>query len=477
MGDYHQPHPATHPASCVGGVIHAILPGSIAADLGLCAGDIVLAVGNQPLRDTIDYHFAITEEQIDLWVQTKEGVVVYEIEKERDEDVGIIFANPLFERLQTCVNKCPFCFVSNMPKGMRRSLYLKDDDYRLSFLDGTFVTLTNLTERDWQRIEQQRLSPLYVSVHATDHALRRRLLGNPAAPDILAQLQRLRALGITVHTQIVVCPGVNDGAVLLQTIADLAEFFPTIRSIAVVPVGLTRYAAASNWGFCGRLPSSDQMSLRCYSADEARALLAKLRPIRRNFRKRLGIDLVYPADEWYLLSGIMPPPAYRYDGFPQYANGVGMTRDLLEDWRRLRRRLRQMPPPRRPLIGRIALVCGTLIAPILHPIVTELAAWSGADIILVPVVNQFFGETVTVSGLLVGQDVATTLRAMSLTHAMLPRVMFNHAGLVTLDDYSLADLESASGITLSVHERLDQVVKYVNVASEDMATDCARATS
>lgn len=474
MGDYHQPHPIAHDRSCVGGVIGDVLPGTIAADIGLCAGDIVLAVGDQSLRDIIDYQFAMAEEQVDLWVQTAEGVVVYEIEKDIDEDVGIVFANPLFERLQTCVNKCPFCFLSNMPKGMRRSLYLKDDDYRLSFLDGTFVTLTNMLEGDWQRLAEQHLSPLYVSVHATDGAVRRRLLGNPAAPDILEQIQRLQALGIMVHTQIVLCPGVNDGAVLEQTIADLAEFFPTVRSIAVVPVGLTRYAPdplSDDWGFCARLPHSDRMQLRCYTNDEARALLAMLRPISRDFRARLGIDLVYPADEWYLLAGVAPAPAHRYDGFPQYSNGVGMTRDLLDSWRRLRRRFINRPesPPGADSMGRVALVCGTLIAPIWRPIVAELRTWSGVDLVLAPVVNRFFGETVTVSGLLVGEDVAATLRAMSLTHALLPRVMFDHAGLVTLDDYSLASLESAAGVTLSVLERLDQVVKYVNVSS-DMAT-------
>jgi Fe-S oxidoreductase, related to NifB/MoaA family len=224
-----------------GGEIAAVAPGSIAAELGLQPGDVVLAVGDLRLRDVIDYRFAIAEETIELLVRRGDEEFIYEIEKDPDDDLGIEFVEPLFDRLRTCNNKCPFCFLTQMPKGLRRSLYLKDDDYRLGFLYGNFVTFTNLTEADWQRIEQQRLSPQYISVHATDRALRAVLLGKPDVPDVLEQIRRLGRIGVTVHTQIVALPQINDGEALHQSIRDLAALYPIVQTIAVVPVGLTKY--------------------------------------------------------------------------------------------------------------------------------------------------------------------------------------------------------------------------------------------
>jgi len=219
----------------------SIAPGTIAAQLGLLPGDLILAVGDRRLRDVIDYRFAIADERIELLVRRGEEETIYEIEKDLDEDLGIEFLEPLFDRLRTCNNKCPFCFLTQMPKGMRKSLYLKDDDYRLGFLYGNFVTLTNLTEDDWQRIEVQHLSPMYVSIHATDRALRAVMLGKPDVPDVLDQIRRFGELGIDVHTQIVALPGINDGAALHQSIEQLAALFPIVQTIAVVPVGLTKY--------------------------------------------------------------------------------------------------------------------------------------------------------------------------------------------------------------------------------------------
>src|SRR5690349_87971 len=224
-----------------GGAVASIVPGSIAAELGLLPGDMILAVGQQQLRDVIDYRFAIADERIELLVRRDDQETIYEIEKDPDEDLGIEFVEPLFDRLRTCNNKCPFCFLTQMPKGMRKSLYLKDDDYRLGFLYGNFVTLTNLKEEDWQRIEEQHLSPMYVSIHSTDRALRAVLLGKPDVPDVLDQIRRMGTMGIVVHAQIVATPGLNDGAALHQSIGDLAALYPVVQTIAVVPVGLTKY--------------------------------------------------------------------------------------------------------------------------------------------------------------------------------------------------------------------------------------------
>src|SRR5262245_49767227 len=245
-----------------GGVIAGIVGGSIAAELGLQPGDLVCAVGERRLRDVIDYRFATAEERVELLVRRGDEETIYEIEKDPDEDLGIAFVEPLVDRLRTCNNKCPFCFLTQMPKGLRRSLYLKDDDYRLGFLYGNFVTLTNLKEQDWERIAEQHLSPMYVSIHATDRALRAILLGKPDVPDVLDQIRRLGALGITVHTQIVATPGLNDGAALHQSIRDLAALYPVVQTIAVVPVGLTKYR------FSGKAPQSIRAAIHVHETNE-----------------------------------------------------------------------------------------------------------------------------------------------------------------------------------------------------------------
>src|SRR5689334_17103072 len=245
-----------------GGAVASIVPGSIAAELGLLPGDLILAVGQQRLRDVIDYRFATADERIELLVRRGEQETIYEIEKDPDEDLGIEFVEPLFDRLRTCNNKCPFCFLTQMPKGMRKSLYLKDDDYRLGFLYGNFVTLTNLTEDDWRRIEEQHLSPMYVSIHATDRALRSVLLGKPDLPDVLGQIRRFGELGVEVHTQIVALPGINDGAALHESIRQLAALHPIVQTIAVVPVGLTKYR------FEGKRPQTIRAAIHVHETPE-----------------------------------------------------------------------------------------------------------------------------------------------------------------------------------------------------------------
>ncbi|MBK9712247.1 MAG: DUF512 domain-containing protein [Kouleothrix sp.] len=482
-----------------GGTIAAVAPGSIAAELGLQPGDAVLAVGDRPLRDVIDYRFATAEDRIELLVRRGDDQTIYEIEKDPDEELGIEFVEPLFDRLRTCNNKCPFCFLTQMPKGMRRSLYLKDDDYRLGFLYGNFVTLTNLTEADWQRIEEQHLSPMYVSIHATDQALRAVMLGKPDVPDVLEQIRRFGAMGVEVHTQIVALPGINDGEVLHESLRQLAALYPVVQTIAVVPVGLTKYrfegkrpqsirAAIhvhetaewidTNWerqplwdenvqtlersnvetlGHCSRQIVSADVPMRCYRPDEAAAVIDLIEPYQAQFRRELGIGLVYPSDEFYLLCGRDLPPADAYDGMPQYSNGVGMTRDFVDGWARAQRRL----PARLPRPTELTLVCGTLIAPILRRVADRLSRIENLSVTLLPVVNQFFGETVTVSGLLMGQDVVAALRESGAQRALLPRVMFDHSATRTLDEYSLDRIAAESGVAVAVAGEPDEVVRYV----------------
>jgi putative radical SAM enzyme (TIGR03279 family) len=415
----------------MGGVIASVGRGSIAEEVGLRADDEVMAVNGHPLRDVIDYQFYGAEESLEILVQQNGEEVIYEIERDYDEDLGIEFTAPTFDGLRTCNNHCPFCYLKGMPPGLRPSLYIPDDDYRLSFLFGNFVTLTNLNESDWDRLAEQRLSPLYVSIHATDLTLRCRLLGNSSAPDVLAQLQRLAALGIQVHTQIVLVPGWNDSEHLARSVADLAALYPAMQSIAVVPVGLTRY---------------HRSQLRLYTPEEAREILAQIAPWQADFRRRYGVTLVYPSDEWYLVAGQPVPAAENYDGFPQMENGVGLVRRFLDEWREAMHNIQCAMRK-----SRITVVCGTLIAPLMQQVMGGLAALTGATVEVQPVVNEFFGETVTVSGLLIGRDVIAALGGRRLGDlVLLPRVMFDAAGERTLDDLRLDDIRAALGVRVVV---------------------------
>lgn len=437
-----------------GGTIAWIAPDSIAEALHLHPGDVVLAVSGMPVRDVIDYRFAIADEYIELLVRTDDGDILFEIEKECDDDLGIEFVQPLFDRERTCWNACAFCFVAQMPVGMRQSLYLKDDDYRLSFLYGNFITLTNLREEDWQRIAEQHLSPLYISVHATDRELRSVLLGRTRVSDVCDQIRRLGDSGILVHTQIVACPGINDGDVLVQTIEDLGVLYPIVQSIAVVPVGITRYGLDRTLG-----PGS--VLLQSYTPDTAASVLDVVQHVGNNYRRSIGRRLVYPADEFFLLSGTAVPSASFYDGYPQYFNGVGITRDFFDVWNEAHIGL----PCKVAERLRIALVCGTLIAPLMQTVADRLNDVDGLDVHVVAVENRFFGERVTVSGLLTGQDVLAVLRFHEFDQILLPRVMFDFEGVRTLDDYSVHTIEEELAVPVIIVDSPYDLVQCFNIAN------------
>lgn len=377
-----------------GGRIVSVDPGSSAYHAGIRPGMRLLSLNGRPIRDLIDYRFSADGQPVTVEVMDGEARRQLRLE----EALGMGFGEPVFDGVRRCRNRCVFCFIRGLPRGLRRGLYVKDDDYRLSFLYGNFITLTNLAEADWGRLAEQRLSPLYVSVHTTNPDLRRRLMGHPEAGAIVEQLQRLAELGLQAHTQVVLIPGVNDGPELARTVHDLAGLFPTVRSIAVVPVGSSAHFR----------PRSGSPSLRAISSKEARALLHLVRPWRREFRRRLGVSLVYASDEVYLQAGVTFPSAAAYDGFPQYENGVGLVRQLLDQAARLRHRLRRQPPAiaRAP----VAVVCGTLAAPVLARILDELGPLAKSQLSLYPVENRFFGPRVSVSGLLTGSDIIAGLK-------------------------------------------------------------------
>jgi putative radical SAM enzyme (TIGR03279 family) len=441
----------------MGGVISSIKDGSIGAKFGLRPGDELISINGHPLRDVIDYTFYGAEEELEIIFIRDGRRIALRVRRDYEEDLGIDFAEPTFDGVRLCNNRCFFCFVDQLPKGMRRSLYIKDDDIRLSFLFGNFVTLTNLNEADWERLAEQRLSPLYISVHATDLKLRRRLLGNPSAPDVIEQIRRLGELGIQVHAQIVLIPGLNDGEHLSRTVASLAALHPTVQSIAVIPLGLTKHHPPG---------------LRPYSPDEARAIVAQVKSWQNKYRGRCGLGLVYASDEWYLLAGEEVPKADEYDGFPQLENGVGLTRLLLDEGVQVggvtlgKSQLMESaascadesPIPRcRSLV---TLVCGKLIAPVLEGKAVELSEVFGMEVDVLPVENRFFGPTVTVSGLLTGRDVVEALRERELGEVVfLPRAMFDSAGERTLDDMSLAEIREELGVRVEFAGTMGEVVE------------------
>jgi putative radical SAM enzyme (TIGR03279 family) len=390
------------PVTRHGGVIARVEPGSLAADLGLKPGDELLAVNGVPVEDVIDVQFYAAEEHVELTVRrdAPDGTGVREFvlgsEREYDQPLGLEFTHPTFDiDIRRCNNLCAFCFVLQMAPRLRRTLYIKDDDYRYSFLYGHFVTLTNLSEHDRERIEQQHLSPLYVSVHATELDVRHKLLRNDDASDILEQLGWLAKCGIEVHTQIVVTPGLNDGEHLERSVRDLAEFWPTVRSVSVVPVGITRYHKY------GERPNTPA---------EMNVVLDSVRSWQKEYRRKLGVHFAYPTDEWYLVAGRPIPPPAHYDSLHLEENGLGMVRGFLENWRKVKRKI----PNSRFQISKVTAATGELFAPVLREAAEEFASLSGVKVDVVPIRNERLGQTITVAGLLMGADVIAQLQARDL---------------------------------------------------------------
>jgi putative radical SAM enzyme (TIGR03279 family) len=399
----------------------------------------------------VDFQFHAAESALSIEVVRGDDAETIEIEKVQDEELGIDFQDAAFDGVRTCNNSCFFCFLKGNPKGMRKTLYVKDDDYRLSFFHGNFVTLTNLTDDDWARFEEQRLSPINVSVHATDVELRRYLLGNRTAPDICQQLRRLGELGIRAHTQVVLCPGVNDGAALDRTIGDLTALYPTVQTVSIVPVGATETAEER----IERGRHADEIE-GC-TPEYARSVVKQVAPSQRALRSQHGRTLVYLADEYYLVAGIEPPAASHYDGFEQYENGIGMTRSFVEDWRKSRRRIRDR------IECRVSFVCGTLIAPKLRQIAGEFEDATGAPVAVYGLANRFFGPRVNVSGLLVGADFEEQLRGRDLGDlVVLPRYALDYTGERFLDDMTPAQLQAALGVPLAFASTMSDVLRILD---------------
>ncbi len=416
------------------GEIAAVAPGSAAARAGLQAGDWLLSINGHALRDVIDLRFYSADDDLTLRVRRGETLRTVRLSHGPGNPLGLELRGDGLGQITECTNHCPFCFVTQLPGGMRPTLHIKDDDYRYSFLFANFVTLTNLSDEDWARIAEQHLSPLYVSVHSTDVQMRRKLLGNRFAEDPLEQIDRLNRLGVVVHTQLVTCPGINDGANLERSIADLLARYPQVQTIAAVPVGLTKIRTERTM--------SRGMPLRKFRPDEAARVVETIEAVQAINMERYGVPIVYASDEFYLVAGRDVPPAEHYDDWSQLENGVGLVRQLLDDWDGLKATLpTALPRPRH-----LTMACATLIAPVLQGIVDEMSRIGNLRVDLHVVRNTLFGDEVTVSGLLVGRDLLGALAGHELGDTLvLPRDMFDHGGTVTLDDMTVEQLQQQTG--------------------------------
>lgn len=424
-------------------LISKVIPDSIAAEIGFDAGDSIVAINGEKPRDLIDYQFLCADEFLELEVlDTKGKTHNLEIEKEYDEDLGLEFETALFDGLIQCNNRCPFCFIDQQPPGKRETLYLKDDDYRLSFLYGSYLTLTNLTQKEWDRIEQMRLSPLYVSVHATEPEVRIRLLKNLRAGKILEQIKWFQERRLQIHAQVVVCPGINDGEHLERTLLDLAKFhtgnIPAVASVAVVPVGLTRFR-----------PAEDE--LIAVTPEKAREVIEQVQKIqvllsaqpegeKKRKKKNAKSRCIWLADEWFLIAGLDLPIASDYQDYPQIGNGVGSIRQFIQQFETAFAKLQPQPVnPARKFIW----VVGNAVEKAFEPIAHQLNQIPGLEVKMVALSSRYWGQNITVTGLLTGQDLLEALQGIDLGDGiLLPSVMLKQGEPRFLDDMTLSELAS-----------------------------------
>lgn len=424
-----------------GHIIKHIVKGSIAEELELAPGDRLVAINDNPIEDIFDYQFYVEDTYLEILIEKPDGEEwLLEVDKEEDEDLGIEFDNGLMDEYRSCHNKCIFCFIDQMPKGMRDTLYFKDDDSRLSFLQGNYVTLTNMSEHDIDRIVRYHLSPINISFQTMNPALRCKMLNNRFAGDALKKVDRLYEAGIEMNGQIVLCKGINDGDELSYSIREMMRYLPHLRSVSVVPVGLSKYRD-------GLFP------LVPFTKEDAKEVLGTIHGFQKQCFETAGTHFIHASDEWYILADEPIPPEENYDGYLQLENGVGMIRLLLNEFADARKQLiEQMKQGRKPVGSEISLATAKLAYPFIKDMAGQLMELvPGLMIHVYEIRNDFFGEMITVSGLLTGQDIIAQLKGKPLgERLLLPQNVLRSGEQVFLDDVTVSDMEKALQVRVDI---------------------------
>lgn len=425
-------------------IVSNVLKDSIASELELEKGDEIISINGEKPKDLIDFRYMMCEENLDLEIKKLNGEVeIYEIEKDFDEDLGVVFESAVFDRIKPCTNRCIFCFVDQQPDGLRKSLYIKDDDYRLSYLQGTYVTLTNLTQKDRERIESLHLGPLYVSVHTTNPDLRAKMLNNPKAANILEDLKWLKKADIPVHAQIVLCPGYNDGKELERTLDDFAKFKSIIRSVAIVPVGITKF---------------HKNNLKEITKENALHVIKQV----EDFNKKVKKHLAMASDEFFLKADYPVPERKYYGSFSQIEDGVGALRLLMDDFEKNKKHLRTktIDTPKK-----LTLATTFSAADVIKKVAEELNGINNLECEVVVLRNNFFGENVIVAGLITGQDLINQLKGKDIETLVLPSIMLRPFTNDFLDNITISDVENALGCKVKVVQDIystKELFQFVN---------------
>ncbi len=409
-------------------IIKEIEIGSIANELELAPGDELISINGTVIKDVLDYHYLIKDEELTVLIRKPDGEEwELDIEKDYDEDLGIVFEEGLMDEYRSCRNKCIFCFIDQMPPGMRETLYFKDDDARLSFLQGNYITLTNMSDEEIDRILFYKLSPINISVHTTNEELRCRMLHNRFAGTALDKLKRLKEGGITMNGQIVLCKGWNDGEELEKTIHDLAAYLPEMQSVSIVPVGLTKFREGLE-------------KLEGFHKEEALVVLDTIHRWQNIFLTHYGTRFIYASDEWYITAGLPIPDADSYEGYPQIENGVGLIRSLQDEFTEY---FDELTGDER--IRELSIATGVLAAPYIKQLVQKLTTkFPKINVEVHTIINNYFGNEITVAGLITGGDITAQLKEQKLGEALLiPDVMLRNGETVLLDDVTVEEMENA----------------------------------
>ena len=405
--------------------ISDVLAGSIGEEMGIEPGDVLLSVNGEPIEDIFDYHYLVNDEEIVVLIEKPDGEQwELEIEKDFSEDLGLEFEQALLDEYHRCHNKCVFCFIDQMPPGMRETLYFKDDDARLSFLQGNYITLTNMTDQDIERIIRFHLAPVNISVHTMNKELRCRMLNNRFAGEALEKMNRLYEAGIPMNSQVVLCKNWNDGEELDYTVRELARMYPAMESLSVVPIGLTRYR-------------ENLEPMEPFERQDAKKVLEQIHGLQKEFLQKMGTRFVHASDEWYVIAGEPLPEADYYEGYGQIENGVGMLRSFMDE---VKAYLETCEGDSRK--RQVSLVTGTMAAPYMEEMISLIRQkYPQITAKVYAVRNDFFGERITVAGLLTGRDILAQLKGKDLGEALLlPAVVLRSGEEVLLDDVTLSEM-------------------------------------